>query len=134
MIVVDSNAVAYYLIEGEHTALAHEVRRRDRDWLAPPIWRHEMLNILAMYALHGGMDAAVCQEVWDQALSLMRRGVCEVDMSHALGLAIENAISAYDAQFVELASNRNIPLVTQDRRLLTKFPELALSMREFVRD
>ena len=131
MIVVDSNTVAYYLIEGEHTALAREVRTRAPDWLVPPIWRHEMLNILAMYAQHGGLPVAECQELWAKALRLLRGGESEVDMPRALVLAVDHGISAYDAQFVELAVGRGIRLVTQDKQLLTKFPEIAVSMREF---
>ena len=50
MIVVDTNVIAYVLIEGDKTALAQQVAKKDPDWKVPPLWRHEFLNVLATSA------------------------------------------------------------------------------------
>ena len=46
MIVVDPNVIAYLLIEGERTEEARRAWLRDRDWLVPPLWRSDYLNVL----------------------------------------------------------------------------------------
>jgi predicted nucleic acid-binding protein len=53
-------------------------------------------------------------------------------MPFVLQLATQFNISAYDAQFVTLAQAATIPLITEDRKLLTLFPEQAFSMNDFL--
>lgn len=131
MIVVDSNVLAYLLIQGEQTELAAAVWRLDPEWCLPVLWRHEFLNILATYVKVGGADIADVEAVWKEALNLTAPGEHEVDPVEALRLAVRHRISAYDAQFVALAQQLDIPLVTEDRRLREAFPGQLLSMQAF---
>ena len=55
----------------------------------------------------------------------------EVDGSAALDLAIVHGISAYDAQYIALALGFGTLCVTEDRRLMRKFSETAVSMKAF---
>jgi len=48
-----------------------------------------------------------------------------------LTLAIEKNISAYDAQYITLAKELGVYCVTEDTRLLKKFPNLTISMKNF---
>lgn len=132
MIVVDSNVLAYLLIEGEQTTLAAAVWRLDPQWCLPVLWRHEFLNILATYVKAGGAEITDVEEVWREALRLTAPGEHEVDPVAALRLAIRHKISAYDAQFVALARQLEVPLVTEDRRLREAFPQQILSMQAFL--
>jgi predicted nucleic acid-binding protein len=131
LIVVDSNVLAYLLIEGEQTPQAAAVWRLDPEWCLPVLWRHEFLNILATYVKAGGADIADVEEVWREALRLAGPGEHEGDPIAALRLAVRHKISAYDAQFVALAQQLEIPLVTEDRRLRAAFPGQFLSMQAF---
>ena len=131
MIVVDVNIIAYFLIEGEKTASARDLLRREPDWRLPALWRHEYLNVLATFARNGGATAA-------ETLSLWRRGVewlgpleQSVNMESALVLAIGNRISAYDAQYIALAQQLQTFCVTEDQRLLKAFPALTRTMQAF---
>jgi predicted nucleic acid-binding protein len=70
MIVVDVNVVAYYVIEGEKTALARELMQREPDWRLPDLWRHEYLNVLATYARQGGATLEQARVLWWRAIEL----------------------------------------------------------------
>lgn len=131
MIVVDVNVVAYLLIQSDSTALAQAVWQRDPVWLLPPLWRHEYLNVLATYVKTGGATLEEARSLWSEALRLFAAGEREVDMGQALVLAVEHGISAYDGQYVALAAELRLPLVTADRRLRKAFPGRLFSMAEF---
>jgi len=134
LIVVDTNTVAYYLIQGERTAEAREVWRKDPDWIVPRLWRHEFLNILALYAQQDGLSVEQCREVWIRSQELLGNREHEPDMLGAFDIAVEHTISAYDAEFITLAKQHGVRCVTSDTALLRKFPEIALSMSDFVAD
>jgi predicted nucleic acid-binding protein len=133
VIVVDTNVVAYALVEGTHTELARRVRELDPDWRLPELWQHEYLNILATYAKQGGANLKTAQRLWREAVKLLAAATVPVDMPTALDLAVEHGVSAYDAQFIALAVALGVPCVTEDRILLRAFPRVAVSMRAFCR-
>ena len=132
MIVVDANVLAYALIDGERTAAARAVFEKDPDWRLPSLWRHELLNVLATYARHGGAPVAKVRAIWRTALERFTEGEEPVDGEAVLDLAVEHGISAYDAQYAALAQRLDVELVTEDRRLLRALPAVAISMREFL--
>jgi len=59
-------------------------------------------------------------------------GSRDVAMKSALTLAIEHAISAYDAQFIALARRLGVFLVTEDGKLTKRFPYVAVTMQAFI--
>jgi len=81
VIVVDTNVVAYALIQGTQTALARQVRQRDPFWRLPTLWRHEFLNILAVYVRRGGARLREAAFLWGQAVKLLSPGEQAVDMT-----------------------------------------------------
>lgn len=125
MIVVDTNVVAYFFIEGARTAGARALWQSDPDWRLPPLWRHEYLNVLATFTRRGGADIAAARKLWRSAVALLEDGEQGVDSELALELAVTHEISAYDAQFVALAHALGVTLVTEDQRLQQRFPRLA---------
>ena len=137
MIVVDTNVLIYYMIDGERTDLARKVKEHDPEWIAPPLWKHEFINVLAVIHTQKqkqGKDFSQYRLIWENALELFSESEISVDMSHALDLAVNNKVSAYDAQFVALAKELDLNLVTADREILKKFPETAVSMEDFTKD
>ena len=69
----------------------------------------------------------------DEAESMM--GSTEFDVSSycILSLVASSRCSAYDCEFVALAQQLDIRLITQDEKMLTEFPETALSIHQALR-
>jgi len=132
VIVVDTNVIAYFFIDGEKTEQARNVRRRDPHWCAPALWRHEYLNVLATYVREGGAALDDARALWRQSLDLLASAEQDVDMEAALTLTTQHRISAYDAQYVALARQLQIVCVTEDRRLLSTFPTNTQTMLGFL--
>ena len=132
MIVVDTNVIAQLLIRGEKTGAAQALYRKDRLWLVPLLWRHEFLNVISSFVRYGGANPVLGAKTWEQALAMFGSNETEVDLKRALELSIAGDISAHDAQFVALAAETGVPLVTEDRRLTERFPQIAVSISEFL--
>lgn len=128
MIVVDTNVVAYFFIEGEKTESARTLWEEEPQWILPPLWRHEFLNVVATYCRAGNMSAIDAEALWLNAVQLLGDSERIVDHVAALQLAISFRISAYDAQFVSLAKSVGGVLVTEDKTLIKTFPETAISL------
>ena len=131
MIVVDVNVIVYLLTETPQRELARRVRTRDAHWLIPPLWRHEMLNVLATLTRQEVLDASSALTVWRNALALLGARERQPDMEQALSLAIGHGISAYASQYVTLAESLGIQLVSEDRKLQRLLPDRVASMADF---
>lgn len=131
MIVVDTNVIAYLLIEGELTAAAESALRRDATWVAPLLWRSEMRNVLASTVRAGRLALGDAQRVMEGALDLLEGREYDVPSAQVLALAVTHGCSAYDSEFLALAQDLKVSLVTSDRRLLAAFPQRAVSLAVF---
>ena len=127
-VVVDTNVIAYYWLPGVHTENAVALRRRTDDWFVPRLWRSEFRNVLARY-----LRARIIG--LDQARALVRSAEAElvdcerdVDSAAVMDLVATSSCSAYDCEFVALARQMGIPLVTEDTGLLRAFPDVATGM------
>lgn len=131
MIVADTNLISYLLIEGDYTDLARAVWVRDPEWAMPPLWRSEFLNVLVIANRAGVLDADHASLLWRRSNIFLNATELEPDGEKVLEIAIENGLSAYDAQFVAVAAELNVPLVTADKRILARCGDRAVSLQEF---
>lgn len=131
MIVVDTNVVAYLVIDGERTAAARSVRRRDPAWCVPTWWRAEFMNVLARAVRHGVLDRSLAWALWTEATAMMRGFEASPAEEAVLLTAIDGGFTAYDAWFVALADALDVPLVTADRRLVAARPDRAILLEDF---
>ncbi len=131
MIVADSNLIAHLMIAGEQTASAQAVLRADAAWVAPLLWRSEFRNVLALYLSRGHLSLADALEFVREAEVLLRGREYEVQSAPVLSLTQRSGCTAYDCEFVHLARELRVPLVTSDKRLLKSFPEVAVTMQTF---
>ncbi len=133
MIVVDTNVIGYLYLASDHSTQAEQAFSRDPLWTAPLLWRSELRNVLALYVRKRRLSLADAQQVMEEASRLMRGREYETVSHQILALASTSACSAYDCEFVALAKDLDIPLVTVDRQVLSEFPDVAVSLAEFIR-
>lgn len=124
MIVADANLIAYLVIDGPYTKAARHVYENDADWVAPPLWRSEFLNLLATTIRAGKLTERDGRSAWRTACALIAIEQ-EPPASLVLRLATRNRVSAYDAEYVALAWILKSRLVTADRKLAKAFPKHA---------
>jgi len=132
MIVVDTNIIAYYWLPGESTPLAETVRRKAPEWHAPLLWRSEMRSVLTQYLRRGIYTLGQVTEVMSHAESFLADYEYQCDSQSVLRLAASSRCSAYDCEFVALARDLGIPLITEDALVLKSFPDTAKTMQAFL--
>ena len=131
MIVVDTNVMVYFWVPGELTDQAVRIYRKDPGWVAPTLWRSEFLNALALSMRRGLLALEDGLEVIERAEARMQGQELKVASAGVLSLAQQSGCSAYDCEFVWLAQDLGVTLVTADEELLAKFKSTAVSTREF---
>lgn len=134
MIVVDTNILAYLLITSERSVAAERALRKDPVWAAPILWRSELRNVLALYMRQRGMTVEQATQIIDKADELLQGREYALTSRTVLELVAQSACSAYDCEFVALAQDLDVPLVTDDRRILNEFPKRAISLVRFAGD
>jgi predicted nucleic acid-binding protein len=131
MIVVDTNVIAYLLIEGDRTGDAQALRLADPDWRSEPFLLVEFSNLLATQVRSKALSAAQAKSLLESAAQQVAVWV-EVPHAEALAVAIDRQVSAYDARFVACARRLAAPLVTEDSRLRAATPGLSMSIADAV--
>ena len=128
MIVVDTNVIAYLWIPGVATDSAERLFREDSEWCAPLLWRSELRNLLAGYLRRGRIGLEDAIRIAEAAQEPLRGREFEVPSERVLQAVNASRCSAYDCEFVVLARELGIPLVTHDRQILRSFPDVAVAL------
>lgn len=128
MIVVDSNVIAYLYLPGEFTAEAERLLERDPDWVAPLLWRSELRNILALYIRKKLLEFDQAFRIQREAETLLADHEYDVDSFEVLTLARDSGCSAYDCEFIALARQLDVKLVTMDANLRKVFPATTIGL------
>lgn len=131
MIVADTNLIAYFLIKSGFTPDARAVYQKDPEWIAPVLWRSEFRNVLTQSLRRGFLTLDEILGIMQRAERLMKDNDYHMDSSPVLRLAASSGCAAYDCEFVALALDLGLPLVTTDRALIKKFEPAVVSMKTF---
>jgi predicted nucleic acid-binding protein len=131
VIVVDGNVIAYCWVNGPLTKLAQRVRVKDPDWHVPILWRSEMRSILTGYLRDGSLTGPQVARIMEAAEDALAGSEHLVPSASVFEIAGKSRLSAYDCEFVALATVLSVPLVTADKMVLTAYPEQALTMDSF---
>ncbi|WP_081576805.1 type II toxin-antitoxin system VapC family toxin, partial [Acidithiobacillus thiooxidans] len=124
----DSNVIAYLYLPGEFTAEAERLLERDPDWVAPLLWRSELRNILALYIRKKLLEFDQAFRIQREAETLLADHEYDVDSFEVLTLARDSGCSAYDCEFIALARQLDVKLVTMDAKLRKAFPATTIGL------
>ncbi len=129
MVVVDTNVLAYLLIDGDRTANAQALYARDPDWRSEGFLLVEFSNILATYLRAGSLERGAAEGLLASAEQILS-GSLNLPHARALGIAAEFGVSAYDARFLGAARGLGTKLVTEDAKLRRAAPGLTQSLSQ----
>ena len=132
MIVVDNDVISYFWLEAGRTEAARKARKQDADWHAPRLWRSEFRNVLYQHMAHRGLSRADAQRIAETVEADLEGTTYSVATSDVLHLADASGHSAYDCEYVALAQELGVGLVTGDRAVADLFPDTAVLLEEFV--
>jgi predicted nucleic acid-binding protein len=132
MIVVDSNVIAYCWLNTDLTDVAQLVRREEREWHVPLLWRSEMRNVLAGYIRKGHLTVRDSGRIMSRIEAELAGHEHVIESAPVLELVRSTELSAYDCEFAALALQLDVPLVTEDRAILKALPRTAKSMAAFL--
>jgi predicted nucleic acid-binding protein len=131
VIVVDTNLLVYLFVRGRRTEEAEAVLGKDAVWTAPWLWRSEFRNCLAGLVRRGDIVFEDAVRLMEEAERWMEGREYTVRSTQVLRLAERSRCSAYDCEYVALAMDLRVPLITADQQVLRGFPSVALSIDRF---
>jgi predicted nucleic acid-binding protein len=131
MIVVDTNIIGYLFLASHRAMQVERALQKDPQWAAPLLWRSELCNVLALYLRLHDLPLQDAQRIMEEAALLMQGREFAVASFQVLNLVAAGTCSAYDCEFVALAQELDVPLVTVDRQVLSQFPSVAVSLDDF---
>lgn len=132
MIVVDTYILAHFWLPSDQSQLSDEVFDKDPEWVAPVLWKSEFRNVVSLYLRKELIDIAKAIMVMEKVETQMRDHQFDVNSTLVLDLVSRSACSSYDCEFVGLAEDLNIKLLTLDKKILREFPDVALHPDAFL--
>ncbi|MCS7011944.1 MAG: type II toxin-antitoxin system VapC family toxin [Anaerolineales bacterium] len=131
MIVVDTNVIVHLHLTTDHSQQACALLERDPDWAAPLLWRSEFCNVLAGFLRKGILSQEQAQQILNEAQRTMHGREFMVSAQRVLDLTAASNCSAYDCEFIALAQDLGVKVVTTNRQILNNFPTVALGLDAF---
>jgi len=132
MIVADTNLIAYFFLTSDFSEQAEKAYQKDPYWTAPLLWRNELRNVLAKYLRQNILTLVDANQIMAEAEVLLHGEEYTVSSTNVLRWVANSTCSAYDCEFVALAQDLGVQLVTMDKKVLQEFPSLAVSLEQFV--
>lgn len=129
MVVVDTNVLAYLLIESDRTKEAQALFAKDSDWRSEAFLLVEFSNALTTYRRMGALSGQQTESLLAEAATRVRE-LLSVPNLQALRRAERFAVSAYDARFLAVADTLGVKLVTEDAKLRAAAPALTRSIAQ----
>lgn len=123
MIVVDTNILANFWLPSDHTQLCDRLFQWDPEWVAPVLWKSEFRNVVILYLRKELIDLPGALQITEKAEGQMKEREFHVNSVQVYNLADKSACSSYDCEFVSLAEDLNMKLITMDKQILRSFPE-----------
>jgi predicted nucleic acid-binding protein len=133
VIIADTSLIACLAIRNEDAELAGAVCAADPVWAAPVLWRSEFRHALVKCIQRAGMSLDEAMRALQSAEEIMAGREYQVSSGRVLELAARSKCTGFDCEYVALAQDLDVPLVTADPQILKAFPKTAVSLEKFAR-
>lgn len=133
MIVADTNLISYLHFKSQYSDEASKVHELDPIWVCPILWRSEFLNVVSLHIRKQLISFADGLNAIDLSRKIIGEREFTVSPVDTLELSVDSSCSTYDCEFVALARDFGIKLVTYDKKVLTAFPKIVISASEFIK-
>lgn len=131
MIVADTNLLVYLLIDGPLTPVAVRARAKDRIWAVPSLLLHEFLHVLSRQVARGNVHRDEAIRAYKRELSMVDVSDLQADPLAILNMVEQTKCSSYDLEYVWLAQELSVPLITADKEILQAYPGVATSIEAY---
>jgi len=133
VIVADNAVLVYFWLPGEYAGLAEAAKAQDEVWAAPILWRAEFRNVLAGYLRRNTLTEAEANAAYLNVQKDLGANEYSVPTERIIKLVLASDCTAYDCEYVALAQDLGVPLVTTDKQILRAFPKCAVSLEKFAK-
>ncbi len=130
MLLVDTNILAYYFLDGTQSSAVRELAARDPDWHSERFLLIEFTNVLARHLSANNLTLGNAQEILGRVRQKMHNSLHTVPHQDVLVACTQLKVSAYDARFLVLAQHLGLKLITEDKKLRAAAPHLTQSLDE----
>jgi predicted nucleic acid-binding protein len=131
LILIDTNILAYLMIEGDRTSAAQTLFASDPDWASESFILVEFTNVLTTYVRTKALNHKQALEMLAEAQAIVPT-LTNVQHSRAFETATEFGISAYDGRFIAIAKQTKSKLVTEDVRLRAAVPAWTIALGDVI--
>ena len=133
MIVADNSILVYFWLPSEFAGQAEAAKAQDAVWAAPILWRSEFRNVLAGYLRRKTLSEAEANTAYLNVQKDIGANEYSVPTERIIKLVLASDCSAYDCEYVALAQDLGVPLVTTDKQILKAFPRTAVALEKFAK-
>jgi len=133
VIVADNSVLVYFWLPSVFAELAEAAKNQDNIWAAPILWRAEFRNVLAGYLRKNLLTENEANTAYLNAQKDLGTNEFTVPTERIIKSVLASDCSAYDCEYVALAMDLGVPLVTTDKQVLRAFPKTAVSLEKFAK-
>lgn len=131
MIVVDTSVISSLCVPNDMEELAYQVLRKDPDWVAPLLWRSEIRNVMSLNLRKNILELSTILLSLQEPEQLMESNSYEVNSTQILQLVQHSNCSSYDCEFVALADDLGVQMVSFDKQICREFSGIAVHLKNF---
>lgn len=132
MIVVDAGLLIALTLRTAETESARAAFLLDHDWAAPPLWRSDFRGALSRRIRSGEITRGQAAQAFDAARAVIADNEPEPETAAVLNLALHLGLDMYDAEFVAVARDLGVRLVTSDPDLAAAVPDHVVTAAVFL--
>jgi predicted nucleic acid-binding protein len=94
----------------------------------------ELRSVMSKYVIRDLLTVTEATAALARAFAMIDGRESDVDSHDVLNLIRKSKCSSYDCEYVSLALDLGLTLVTSDKQVLRAFPKSAMSPAEFVQE